>query len=285
MWRIAIPSSAEKSTGYHARPLSPCRATCFSVKISIDTIKPSDFERFLRIRKGLSDKTIETYMIHFKKFIRFLNGRNVTKEIIEDYLSGIKSKRNDYAMLKSLFRDYLENDIVGKYKIPKSHFQPKILPSKEQLKIFYDALPEKMKPLFIFLASSGLRISEALNLQPNDIDFTQRMIIPKSHDGQTKHSWVTFYSDEIDKLIIPFGYTKDYVARVFKQTSDKTHIRVWPHLCRSIMARELSLKGVQPQYIDAMQGRLPQSVLAKHYSDYNPEILKEIYLKANIRIL
>jgi hypothetical protein len=49
--------------------------------LGIDTVKPEDFEHFLRIRKGLGDKTIETYVIHFKKFLRFLNGRDATKEI------------------------------------------------------------------------------------------------------------------------------------------------------------------------------------------------------------
>jgi integrase len=258
---------------------------CFSVEIGIDTIKPVDFEKFLRIRKGLGDKTIETYVIHFKKFLRFLNGRDATKEIIEDYLGGMKSKRNDYAMLKALFRDYLENDIVGKFKIPKSHFQPKILPNKSQLRIFYDVLPEKIKPLFLFLASSGLRITEALSLQNIDIDFDQRMVIPKSHTGQTKHSWVTFYNDEVGDFNTPFGYGKDYVARLFKQTSIKTGISIHPHLLRSIFAREMALKGVLPQYVDGFCGRIPQSVLSRNYTDYSPETLKTIYLKANIKIL
>ena len=31
-------------------------------------------------------------------------------------------------------------------------------------------------------------------------------------------------------------------------------------------------------------GRVPKSVLAKHYTDYNPERLKEL-LKANLRVL
>jgi site-specific recombinase XerD len=50
--------------------------------LGIDTVKSEDFEKFLRIRKGLGDKTIETYVIHFKKFLRFLNGRDATKEIV-----------------------------------------------------------------------------------------------------------------------------------------------------------------------------------------------------------
>ena len=47
----------------------------------------------------------------------------------------------------------------------------------------------------------------------------------------------------------------------------------------------MNLKGVPDRYIDAFCGRVPGSVLAKHYSDFSPEILKEIYEKENIKIL
>lgn len=53
----------------------------------------------------------------------------------------------------------------------------------------------------------------------------------------------------------------------------------------SVFARETSLKGVQDRYVDAFCGRMPASVLARHYSDFSLEVLKEIYSKANIKIL
>jgi intergrase/recombinase len=43
--------------------------------------------------------------------------------------------------------------------------------------------------------------------------------------------------------------------------------------------------GVSEAYIDAFCGRVPESVLARHYADYNPERLKEIYEKANLKVL
>ena len=38
--------------------------------------------------------------------------------------------------------------------------------------------------------------------------------------------------------------------------------------------------GIQDRYVDAFCGRTPKSVLAKHYTDYNPKRLKAIYDKA-----
>jgi len=43
--------------------------------------------------------------------------------------------------------------------------------------------------------------------------------------------------------------------------------------------------GVSDSYIDAFCGRIPRSVLAKHYLDYSPEKLKEIYDKAGLTVL
>jgi intergrase/recombinase len=44
-------------------------------------------------------------------------------------------------------------------------------------------------------------------------------------------------------------------------------------------------KGVSDSYVDAFCGRIPRSVLAKHYLDYSPERMKEIYYKANLSVL
>lgn len=46
-----------------------------------------------------------------------------------------------------------------------------------------------------------------------------------------------------------------------------------------------SRAGVQDRYIDAFCGRVPGSILARHYGNYSPEVLKEIYEKAEIKIL
>ncbi|NJD77357.1 MAG: hypothetical protein FIB08_09725 [Candidatus Methanoperedens sp.] len=43
------------------------------------------------------------------------------------------------------------------------------------------------------------------------------------------------------------------------------------------------LRAKRDRYVDAFCGRVPQSVLARHYSDFSPEVLKEIYDKANLR--
>jgi len=48
---------------------------------------------------------------------------------------------------------------------------------------------------------------------------------------------------------------------------------------------KMGLAGILDRYVDAFQGRLPQTILARHYSDYTPEKLIQIYKQANLKIL
>jgi len=43
--------------------------------------------------------------------------------------------------------------------------------------------------------------------------------------------------------------------------------------------------GVQDRYVDAFCGRLPKTILAKHYTDYSPSRLRRIYNRAGLKIL
>jgi intergrase/recombinase len=43
--------------------------------------------------------------------------------------------------------------------------------------------------------------------------------------------------------------------------------------------------GIPDRYVDAFCGRVPRSVLARHYTDFSPEKLKEIYNKVKLKVL
>jgi site-specific recombinase XerD len=113
------------------------------------------------------------------------------------------------------------------------------------------------------------------------------MLVPEAKTGSTKHAWMSFYNEEA-AILLENGFpqiTVDGLSHVFKKVSKKTGIRIYPHLLRAIFAREMSLKGVQDRYVDAFCGRVPGSVLARHYSDFSPEVLKEIYDGASLKII
>ncbi len=207
----------------------------------------------------MSDTTIKSYKCCYNQF-------NKSGLSIEQFLLKTKNKRNTLALFRLLYPDETKN-----FKFPRRIWKPKILPSKEQLRIFYNALPDREKTIFLLLAESGLRINELLN---SDID--GNMLIPKSHTGSTKHSFISFFNTSA--VSIPKISAKR-VQYIFKETSKKTGIMIYPHLLRSVFAREMSLAGCPSHYIDAFCGRTPQSVLARSYTDYSPETLKAIYDK------
>ncbi len=223
------------------------------------------FEKLLRLR-NLSDKTIKIYMRCYNQF------KESKLSPIDFYLNN-NNKRNNLSMLKILFPKEMN------FKFPKRTWKPKILPSKQQLQKFYNALPDSYKPIFTLLSESGLRIGELLNC---DLDKTNKMLIPHPHTSQTKHSFISFYVTYVEE--IP-KFNPDSVTHTFLKTSKNTGIKVYPHLLRSVFARKSSIGGMPSHYIDVFCGRIPQSVLARSYTDYSVETLKQIYDKANIQIL
>lgn len=60
---------------------------------------------------------------------------------------------------------------------------------------------------------------------------------------------------------------------------------ITPQDLRFWFANEMRRLGVQSEYVDAFCGRIPRLILARHYTDYSLENLKQIYDKAGLKIL
>ena len=123
------------------------------------------------------------------------------------------------------------------------------------------------------------------------------MIVPVTHEGNTKKSYLSFYNKECECHLKRYLESrKDLDSRlfilnestqreIFKRCSKISSIKITPQILRKWFCCEMANLGVQDRYVDAFCGRVPQSVLARHYTDYSPERLKEIYDKANISVL
>ena len=185
-------------------------------------------------------------------------------------------------------------EIVKTFRFPSTQFKPKVIPSKEDLRKFYEAIDSDVGcALFLFYATSGLRKREVLSLTRDDIDFTKRMVIPNCHNGSTKHSYVSFYNEETEVVLKKslgkgdrvFPISDRQYRKIWKETQQKTGIRIRPMMLRDWFCEEMGRLGVPDRYIDAFCGRTPKSVLARHYSNYSPEKLKRIYDRANLKVL
>ena len=212
------------------------------------------FEMFLKVQKNLSAGTVEKHIILANVFLEHSKGA-IDAKSVQNFMLWVKNTKsqktyaNYLCTLKVLLRDYLKQpELIADFKFPTIGFKPKILPCKQQLKTFFEALPSlKYLIIFLALASSGLRVSELLGA---NIESANRMLIPKTHNGTTKNAWVSFYNEETEILLKaypanPFGNSRNTVTHVFKETADKTSINITPQTLRSVFAREMSKAGIK----------------------------------------
>ena len=264
----------------------------------------SDFKAFCMVDLQLTEETAKNHRAKIRRFLQWLNNRAINQNVIREYLNQFNGKNPcTYAnMLKSLkvfCRDFLKKpELVDSFKFPSAPFKPKTIPSKKELQQFYGALENpKDKALFLLYASSGLRRQEALSLHIEDLDFENCMVKPKPHNGKTKHSWITFFNEECAEALkqylasrkdnnpklFPMGRANE--ERLWSEARAKAGLNITPQMLREWFCNEMGSLGVQDRYIDAFCGRLPKTILARHYSDYSPERLREIYQKTGLRVL
>ena len=242
-----------------------------------------------------------------KKLLQIVKKRptDISREDLRGYLKTLESYsasyyKNALMALKVFFRDFLEApEAVASFKFPHQIFKPKQIVSKEQLKQFYECLEtKKEKALFMLYATTGLRRDEILSLKLEDIDFERRMITPNNHHGETKKSWVSFYNEEAEQALKEyldvkknsrserlFPMQRQEVVELWKTAREKTSLDITPQKLRQWFCSEMLRLGISETYVDAFCGRVPKSVLARHYTDFSSQKLKEIYEKASMKML
>jgi len=261
-----------------------------------------DFKAFLTVDRQYRPKTVYEHYYYVKRFIEWLGGREADREAIREFLRPLLERRSAYSnvlkALKVFFRDYLGvGELVEGFRFPPQTLNPPWVPSRKELREFYEAIPiPEGRLYFLLYASSGLRTGEALSLRPQDVDEELRMLRPRQRGGRTKLSWVSFYNEELQEALdelrpklrrgrrwIPIR-TDDFRA-TWRIAREKTGLRITPKVLRVWFCCEMARLGVPDRYVDAFCGRVPRSILARHYSDFSPLNLKRIYDSAGLRVL
>ncbi len=159
------------------------------------------FKKFLQVEKGLSQNSIYSYTYDLKKFSEFLSlkSKNIldaTHEDIQQFLKYEKNnkKNSSRTLARSLaairqFYNFISDNIDMNIQNPTEKIETphveKILPDfltvNELNKLFNSISEEESyelrdKTIFELLYSSGLRISEAIDLTIADVDFENMFI-------------------------------------------------------------------------------------------------------------
>jgi len=269
------------------------------------------FKNFCRIDRQLAVRTADDdwgYPYQVRRLLKSLrkDPRQVTAEDIRSYLlkfqdRSASTRANILKGLKVFFRDFMQMpQVVSSFKFPKRVYTPQIAPTKEDLGKFFDVLEcDRDRAIFLLFASSGLRRNELLTLTVDEVDLENRLIIPKNkhQTGTTKNTWATCFNPEAetylrrylesrsDKDSRVFPIAPVTLKRSFSRASKRSGVYLTPKTLRLWFCCELSELGVPESIIDALCGRVPKTVLGRHYNDYSPERLKRIYDKANLAVL
>ena len=154
----------------------------------------NDYINYLSLERQLSENTVDGYKRDLVDFYKFTNKsyKNVSKKDIIDYITylnnkiGAKSINRHIVSIKNYFK-FLErnnlintnptNDITG-LKTPKK--MPRVLSEEDIDKLLdidlKDAYSYRNKAMLELMYSSGLRVSELLDLRISNIDFNMNLV-------------------------------------------------------------------------------------------------------------
>jgi len=159
-----------------------------------------EFLSILKLEKNYSENTIAAYSSDVSKFLRFLEKEQITdlnaigSSTISSFFKSLKKEELNSSTtarysssLKSFFSylyqsNYIQNDPTEKIASTKlSRKLPEVLSLQEIDKIFdqpdiSDSLGLRNRAMLELLYSSGLRVSELINLKLNDLFFDEEVI-------------------------------------------------------------------------------------------------------------
>jgi integrase/recombinase XerD len=137
----------------------------------------------LRLR-GCSPRTIGSYLFFLRPFLRLIqNPKTIEVDQVKFFLAGLmdkysnKSRALAVSSLRFFFKRVVDRpDIFVKLEVPKKEKRLPVVLSVQEVKDLIDSADFAKSRLIIkMLYSSGLRVSELVNLAVKDLDFQQNM--------------------------------------------------------------------------------------------------------------
>lgn len=227
--------------------------------------------------RGFSPLTVRNYSFFVNKFIEKTNKpvEELNQEDVRNYLAGMfeeKSKNTIMlaaAALKFFYTEILKKE-VGEIRMPKKEKRlPEVLTKDEVTKLLSSAETRKSRLIISLLYSSGLRVSELVNLKPGDINFNENIGWVRSGKGSKDRMFTL--SPNLATELKEFISKKENTKYLFSQEEPLTtrnvqkivkHLRnradinkkVTPHTLRHSFATHLLESGTDIRMIQALLG-------------------------------
>ncbi|MBU2638927.1 MAG: tyrosine-type recombinase/integrase [Nanoarchaeota archaeon] len=137
------------------------------------------------LRRGMSNKTILTYMQCVRQFMKFCSKElmRVTNKDITDYLGMLVDRNSSGSTLnvhmnalKFLMQEVLHKRVMLRMKFSRVPKQLPVFLTKDEVLRLFNAVHNEKHPLILeLLYSAGLRVGEAVKLKPMDFDFARNI--------------------------------------------------------------------------------------------------------------
>lgn len=288
-----------------------------------------DYLNYIKLEKKLSQNTQDNYKLDLLSYYNYLrinkiyDSNDITLNIINDYLSNLKRNNlspksitrhittikefHKYLMKMNIVREDVSLNIENLKQIKTL---PKVIKEDDMKKILDIELINPFKyrdrAMIELLYGSGLRISELINLEINDIDFTNNLIIIEGKGKKERIIPINKYSRKAlleylevrSSLLKPkngktnkiflnnhgVGISRQGFNFILKKILNENDIKdnITPHTLRHTFATDLLNNGADLRSIQELLGH-SDITTTRIYTHIVNNKLKDDYLKYNNR--
>ncbi|MHB1334689.1 MAG: site-specific tyrosine recombinase XerD [Candidatus Humimicrobiaceae bacterium] len=290
-----------------------------------------NFFDFLRFERHLSKNTIVSYkrdILIFENYIRQKNIIDILSINHEEIILFLKYLFKTYgessisrmlSSLRTFYKFLLRENIINKnpfaeVKNPRKPQNSIEILNESEVKNFLERLPYSTKlemrdkAMFELLYSSGLRVSELVNLKLNDIDYEENLIrcIGKGNKerivpiGETSIHYLKTYiktarfymQNKKSNKSIGFCFlnkngtklTRQGFWKILKKYEKEFNLnkRIYPHLFRHSYATHMLERGADLRVVQELLGHSSIST-TEIYTNINKKFIKDSYFKHHPR--
>lgn len=276
----------------------------------------------LKIEKGLSDNTIQSYAADLKRFQAFCvtNRLEISSMTIDDFVSFFaelqKNNREESTIIRYMvsvrgFIKYLvktkvlEKDPLYFFQLPKMRRGlPHFLSEEETEKLLLTPNINKKSGLrdrvvLELLYATGMRVSEVAALRLSHVNLQSGFVIVFGKGskerivplGEESVHWLKQYIEKygIRDYLFPGKrvkhVTRQFIWKMIKKNAEKAGISyVTPHTLRHSFATHMLIRGADLHSVQIMLGHSDIST-TEIYTHITKERLREVYQKYHPRAL
>ena len=287
----------------------------------------NDFKHYLEVNKDLSNNSINSYITDLNKYSSWLKKKyeitdlmDIELEMVKKYIQTLKKGGFESSSISrkisaiKAFHKYISDDlginnVASSLKKPKKEDKLPVILTVEEINMMFNSIKTN-EPLDLrnrcmleFLYGSGLRISELLDLTPQNIHIhnkeikvigkgNKERIVPLSDMAiDAFNKWMSkgkiHFKTKVSNLFINKNgdkLTRQGVWKLIKEIAKNAGItkEISPHTLRHSFATHLLNNGFNLRYVQLLLGHKDIST-TQIYTHISMDKLRESYLSCHPR--